>query len=235
MRIVAIEDDELTQEMIGAVISFHWRDAEVTFAGDGARGLALVRERAPDLVLLDVGLPDGSGHDVLASIRAAWDGPVVMLTARAGEADQVRALDLGADGYVAKPFSPLLLLASLQAVLRRARIAPAARVAPDLVAGPLAVDLVAQRAWVHDQPVALTRAEWALLAALADAHGRVLTQRALFERVWGPAADVTALNLKVLVNRLRAKLGADGADPGPIETVRGVGYRLAVAGRARAG
>src|SRR5689334_18310639 len=124
MRIVAIEDDQLTQEMIQAVISFHWPDAEVAFAGNCASGLTLVREQAPDLVLLDLGLPDGSGHDVLAAMRAVWNGPVVMLTARAGEADQVRALDLGADGYVTKPFSPLVLLASLQAVLRRLRAEP---------------------------------------------------------------------------------------------------------------
>jgi DNA-binding response OmpR family regulator len=235
MRIVAIEDDQLTQEMIQAVISFHWQDAEVMFAGDCASGAALVREQTPDLVLLDLGLPDGSGHDVLAAIRPAWDGPVVMLTARAGEADQVRALDLGADGYVAKPFSPLVLLASLQAVLRRVHVGPAARARPDLVAGPVSIDLAAQRAWLHDRPVTLTRGEWALLAALGDANGRVLSQGDLLERVWGPGGDATALNLKVLVNRLRAKLGGGATEPGPIETVRGVGYRLAVASRALAG
>jgi two-component system KDP operon response regulator KdpE len=147
----------------------------------------------------------------------------------------VRALDLGADGYVVKPFSPLVLLASLQAVLRRVHVGPAARARPDLVAGSVSIDLAAQRAWLHDRPVTLTRGEWALLAALGDANGRVLSQDALLERVWGPGGDATALNLKVLVNRLRAKLGDGGAGPDPIETVRGVGYRLAVASRALAG
>jgi two-component system, OmpR family, KDP operon response regulator KdpE len=230
MRLLVIDDDHLVREVVAAAAEFLWRDTEVLLAEDGARGLALLAARAPDLVLLDLGLTGMSGHDVLAAIRRASDVPVVMLTARAGELDQVRALQQGADGYVTKPFSPLALFARLRAVLRRARAAPAARAAPDVVAGPLAVDLRAGRAWVDGREVALTRAEWALLAALAEARGRVLTQAALVERVWGAEARAGAGNLKVLVNRLRAKLGPDAAAAGLIEAVRGVGYRLVLPG-----
>ena len=230
MRLLVVEDEPVVREAVEAAVRFHWRDAEVLLAEDGPRALALFAAQAPDLVLLDVGLPGASGYEVLAAIRRNSDVPVVMLTGRASELDQVRALELGADGHVAKPFSPLALLARLQAVLRRARAAPAARAAPDLVAGPLTVDLLAERVWVHGRPVALSRAEYALLAALADARGRVLTQAALLERVWGAGASADAGNLKVLVTRLRAKIAPDGGAPGVIETVRGVGYRLAVSG-----
>jgi two-component system response regulator RegX3 len=223
VRLLIAEDDAAVRSALEAAVRFRWREAEVLLAADGPAALALFQDRAPDLVLLDVGLPGASGYEVLAAIRRTSDVPVVVLTGRSGEADQVRALDLGADAHVAKPFSPLALLARLEAVLRRSRATPAARTDPDVIAGSLAVDLRAGRAWVGGREVALTRAEYALLAALAAAPGQVLTQGALVDRVWGGDGGAAAANLKVLVSRLRSKLG-----PGAVETVRGLGYRLAL-------
>jgi two-component system KDP operon response regulator KdpE len=234
MKLLIVEDDALVRATLVAMVQFHWLDAEVLVAGNSEEALPLFRAHAPDLVLLDIGLPGASGYEVLAEIRRSSEVPIVVLTGRASEVDQARALELGADMHVSKPFSPLALLARLEALLRRTQAEPAARAVPDLVAGSVAIDLRAERVWVGSREVALTRAEYALLAALADARGRVLTQDALFERVWGAGAVVIGTQLKVLVSRLRGKLGHDASAGGQIETVRGVGYSLALTGTPRA-
>ncbi len=180
--------------------------------------LALAR---PHLVLLDAGLPDGSGFDLLRDLRRGDGVPVVMLTARSAEVDRVVGLELGADDYVAKPFSPRELVARIRAVLRRC-----AMTLPTGSAGPVELDAAAFRARFFSQPLDLTRYEFRLLVELASAPGRVFSRAELLDRVWEDPGAVNDRTVDTHVKTLRAKLRAIRPEPEAIETVRGEGYRL---------
>jgi len=201
----------------------------VTSAGSGEEALRQVRLSPPDLVLLDLMLPTMSGLEVCRRLRqepATATLPIVMLTAKADEVDKVVGLELGADDYVVKPFSPKELLARVRAVLRRSRPAPGA--AP-IVIGALTIDPGTHTAAVGGEALALTPKEFDLLRALVDAHGRVLSREFLLDRVWGyaRAGEVESRTVDVHVRRLRVKLGAEGRR---ILTIKSVGYRLDPAG-----
>jgi len=190
-----------------------------------AEGLRLAAERAPALVLLDLGLPDGDGKLAIPRLRGFTDAPVIVLSARDAEAEKVAALDAGADDYVEKPFALAELLARLRAALRRAGAASRQPVDSVVRVGPLEVDFGRRTARVEGaEPLKLTPREWDLLAALVrGGEGRVVTQRQLLLAVWGPAHLEDAQYLRVYVGQLRQKLGAAAT---LIRTEPGVGYRF---------
>ena len=189
-----------------------------------ARGLIEAASRQPDLVILDLGLPDGDGVDLVRELRG-WTGiPVLILSARSDEANKVRALDAGADDYLAKPFSMLELVARVRALLRRSQ--RPADAGPVLRFGDVELDLARRQVQRQGQPVHLTPIEYRLLTYLAANAGRVLTQRQLLAEVWGPNHTEHAHYLRVYMTNLRRKLEADPAQPRYLLTESGVGYRL---------
>jgi two-component system, OmpR family, KDP operon response regulator KdpE len=193
-------------------------------AETGQLGLQAVALRRPDVVLLDLGLPDLDGLDVVRRLREWSEVPVVVLTVRTEEADKVAALDAGADDYVTKPFSTAELLARLRAAQRRAR--PAEDVAV-YTHGALTVDLTARRVTRGGQEVHLTGTEYSLLALLVRHAGRVLTHRQILREVWGPKSEEHRTYLRVYLTHLRKKIEADPAAPTLLKTEPGIGYRLA--------
>ena len=198
----------------------------VLIAADGAAGLATARRESPDLVLLDLLLPGMDGREVCRRLRAESAVPILMLTALAEDTDQIVGLELGADDYITKPFSPAVLVARVRAALRRAGERASA---PVVSAGPLAIDSAAHRAAWAGRPLRLTPNEFKLLAALVRHTGQTLGREQLLDALHGPdAADLPGFDRSVdsHVKNLRRKLEAAGADAALIETVYGVGYRL---------
>ena len=194
-------------------------------AGTGAEALTRVRAAVPDLVVLDLMLPEMSGLEVCRRLRgdpATAAVPIIMLTAKADEVDRIVGLELGADDYVAKPFSPKELVARVRAVLRRARPGEAGR---PLSAGRVSLDAARHVVTVDGRPVELTPKEFDLLHALLEAAGRVLSREHLLNRVWGysRADEIESRTVDVHIRRLRAKLGPEERR---ITTIKGVGYRL---------
>ncbi|MDQ1119113.1 MULTISPECIES: two-component system response regulator CreB [Pseudoxanthomonas] len=194
-----------------------------------AEHVALAREVAPrvrgggiDVVVLDVGLPDGSGFEVCRQLRAFSQVPVLFLTARNDEIDCVLGLELGADDYVAKPFSPRELVARVRARLRR----PASAAPTERAQGAFSIDDEGHRIRFRDQPLDLTRYEYALLAALLQRPGAILSRAQLMDRGWDRDADSADRTVDTHIKTLRAKLRAAGAQPDPVRTHRGLGYSL---------
>ncbi len=222
-RVLIVEDEP----DIRGLLAFHLeREGYQVFkSNNGADALRQVRARPPDLVLLDLMLPEMDGLEVCRRLRqdpATAPLPIVMLTAKGEEVDRVLGLELGADDYIVKPFSPREVVARIRAVLRRSR--PPAGAAP-IVTGKLLIDVARHSVHVDGVPVVLTPKEFDLLRALAEAGGRVLAREFLLERVWGyaTAGELESRTVDVHVRRLRVKLGDEGRR---IVTVKGVGYRL---------
>jgi two-component system phosphate regulon response regulator PhoB len=221
--ILVIEDEKDLQK----VLDYNLRQAghQVWTASRGRDGLRLAKQHHPDVILLDLMLPDISGTEVCRSLRAASETSgirVMMLTARGEEIDRVLGFELGADDYVVKPFSVRELLLRIQAVLRRGGSEPPGSAIVRF--GILRLDREAHRTWVEDEEVELTALEFRLLQTLHDRRNRVLSREKLLDEVWGIDVDITTRTVDTHVKRLREKLGAGGAY---IETVRGVGYRFA--------
>ena len=221
MRVLVVDDDL----QLAALIAFALRREgyQVLHATNGESALALWEAKQPALILLDINLPRLDGYEVLRRIRAASDTPVIMLTVRGEEDDMVRGLDLGADDYIAKPFSPKNLLARIRAVLRRSgQPLPA-----DLTLGDLTVDVDRQEGRHADgTAIRLTPLEFRLLHYLLVNQGQVLPAETIIEHVWGYDTDADRTLLKQLVRRLRLKIEPDPAHPRYIETVPGVGYTI---------
>ncbi len=187
---------------------------------------AQARVSAADLVILDLVLPDGNGLEFLRSLRARTDVPVIILTSRDEETDRVVGLEIGADDYVLKPFSPREVAARVRAVLRRASRTAPAEEEEQLRAGRLALDLRTRKAMVDSRELALSRTEFNLLAAFLRSPGRVFERSQILEGVWGADVVVGDRTVDVHVKALRRKIEEAGGDPRVLETVRGVGYRL---------
>ena len=225
--IVIVEDDEDIADSIR--YNLDREGFRVRVAPSGEDALHLILDRPPNLVLLDLNLPHMNGFEICRRLRAEAATsrvPILILTARTGEADKVLGLNLGADDYITKPFSMRELVARVNAVLRRVDgIEPSRPVYDD---GVLMIDPSAFNVSCGGRDVRLTRKEFALLEELARNHGRVMTREALLDRVWGLAYYGDSRTLDVHIRRLRQKLG----EPGLIETVTGVGYRLSGAGKA---
>jgi two-component system, OmpR family, response regulator RegX3 len=224
---VLVEDEASISEPLAAALQAEGFD--VLVAGTGGEGLALVREHDPDIVLLDVMLPDIDGRDVCRTIRASSDVPIIMLTARGLETDRVVGLELGADDYVVKPFSVAELAARMRAVLRRSAAAASPEQGqPDaLRIGDVELD---ERTWsvtLAGEPVTLARREFELLRLLMRNAGTVLTREHLMEEVWDPNWFGGTKTLDVHVSAVRRKLGDSPTEPRYIHTVRGVGFRFA--------
>jgi DNA-binding response OmpR family regulator len=226
MKILVVDDDPHILEAVTIGIQLQWQDSTVVGAADGEAGLEAFFEHEPDVVVLDVAMPRKNGFEVLREIRRVSDVPIIMLTARGEEIDQVRGLELGADDYVVKPFSHLALLARIKAVLRRAELPPPARALPDFTAGDLAVNFQTHAVTLGGEPVKLTPVEFKLLYHLVRNVGRLMPHQALLDRVWGNDYGATTDYLKVFISRLRAKIEPPGG-PHFIETERGLGYRFA--------
>jgi len=223
MKLLLVDDDRQIVESITAAVQLQWHDAEVLTASTGEQGLQIFFEHDPDIVLLEIALPDMSGFDVLRQIRRVADVPVLVLSARADEVDQVRGLELGADEYVTKPCGYLALIARIRAVLRRAELLPPARALPDLVVGDLVVNFRDRDITVRGQRAKLTPVEFKLLYHLARNAGHLMPHEALIDRVWGAEYGHTPDHLKVFISRLRSKIERPGG-PRYIETERGAGY-----------
>ncbi|MEJ2339809.1 MAG: response regulator transcription factor [Gemmatimonadales bacterium] len=223
-QILVVEDEN----DIAALVAYHlMREGyRVRTLAAGKQALEQVGRERPDLVLLDLMLPVFSGFEVLAELRGqpeTADLPVVILTARDDEADRIRGLELGADDYITKPFSPKELLLRVQAVLRRTRAPATGGRGPILRGGPVTVDAGAVQVSVDGEEITLTPIEYRLLVALLESRGRVQDRGRLLEIVWKARGDLETRTVDMHVQRLRSKLGAAG---GWIETVRGFGYRF---------
>jgi DNA-binding response OmpR family regulator len=224
-RVLIIEDDPNVAEVVGRYLTREGYEVEI--ATDGATGLDRALADPPELVVLDLMLPTLGGLEVCRRIRAAAPVPVIILTALGEETDRIVGLELGADDYVAKPFSPRELTARVKAVLRRASgpLATTAQVPAVLRAGDLAVDVTAHEARLDGELVALTVKEFDLLAYLMEHPRRAFRREELLERVWGFSYGDTS-TVTVHVRRLREKIEADPSTPRYVTTVWGVGYRF---------
>lgn len=226
-KTILVVDDE---QAVTDLLSYNLRKANynVLTADDGLEALRVAHESQPDLILLDVMIPQMDGMDVCREIRKTSEVPVIMITARGEEVDRVVGLELGADDYVCKPFSVRELMARIKAVLRRNNSHVSSKQEPVELKGPgdLVINLGNRQTFLSGSPLALTRLEFDVLALLVKNKGKVLTRDRLLEEAWGYdfAGDTRAVDSTV--KRLRAKLraAADGLDP--IEAVRGVGYRV---------
>jgi ParB/RepB/Spo0J family partition protein len=225
MKILIVDDDPRIREALVTGLQLQWEDAEVIEAADGELGLRQFFDANPDIVLLDITMPRMSGFEVLKEIRLVSDVPVILLTARGEEMDQVRGLELGADDYLVKPIKHAALMARIRAVLRRAELPPPTQALPDFVAGDLTVNFQAHAVAVGEERIQLTPVEYKLLYQLVRNAGHLLPHRALLEHVWGTEYEASPEYLKVFISRLRAKLRRPGS-PEYIQTERGLGYRF---------
>jgi two-component system KDP operon response regulator KdpE len=224
--LLVIDDEPQIRKFLR--ISLASQGYKVLEAGLGADGLAQAALHRPDLVVLDLGLPDMDGQQVLRELREWSQVPVLVLSVRASESQKVDALDGGANDYVTKPFGIQEFLARVRALLRQAPLAderPA-----QVCAGPLLIDLAARQVLLDGQPVALTRKEYAVLAELARHPGRVITQQQLLKDIWGPTHGHDSHYLRIVVGHIRQKLGDDPTAPRFLMTEAGVGYRLLAQG-----
>ena len=222
-RIVVIEDEQQIRRFVRHAL----QDAgcKVYEAETGAQGLIEAGTRKPDLVILDLGLPDRDGIDVIRDLRGWSDVPVIILSARSDEDDKIAALDAGADDYLAKPFGVGELLARSRAMLRR-RSRAGDELAPVLAFGDVCVDLSRRSVHRNNEALHLTALEYRLLAVLVANAGRVMTHRQLLREVWGPSYVDSSHYLRIYVGHLRQKLEADPTQPRFILTETGVGYRF---------
>ena len=224
MTTVLVVEDEIE---IARIVRDYLRNAgfEVIVVGDGGSAVASVRSAKPDLLVLDLGLPGRDGLDVAREIRRWSDTPIVMLTARGDETDRIVGLELGADDYVVKPFSPKELVARVRAVLRRSRAA--ARGDEIVRASDVEIDTGKMRVSVGGAPVELTPTEFQLLATLAREPGRVFTRSQLLDAVHGVAIESYERAIDAHVKNLRRKIEPTPGNPRYVVTVHGVGYRFA--------
>jgi two-component system KDP operon response regulator KdpE len=199
---------------------------KVLMAMDGVQALQTIEAEMPDLVVLDIMMPDMDGLEVCRRLREWSQLPIIVLSARADEKDKVQCLDLGADDYITKPFGKGEFIARVRAVLRRAEATSVAPTTPSIKNGELEINFSKRKVIVEGKEVALTSTEYALLQELALNAGKVLTYTHLLQKVWGPDYAEEREYLHVFINRLRAKLEADPKHPRFITTVSGVGYRF---------
>jgi two-component system KDP operon response regulator KdpE len=221
-RVLVIDDEAAILRALR--INLTARKYEVTTASDGASGLAAMARVRPDVLILDLGLPDMDGTEVISGVRGWTSTPIIVLSAYGQEATKVAALDAGADDYVTKPFGMDELLARMRAAIRRASPAPDE---PVVTTPGFTIDLAAKRVIRDGSDVRLTPTEWALLEVLARNRGRLVTQRQLLQEVWGQQYQSEANYLRVYVANLRRKLEPDPSQPRYLLTEPGMGYRFA--------
>jgi len=220
-KVLVVDDDVKTVELVKLYLE---RDGyEVLIAYDGIEALRLARESCPDLIVLDLMLPDIDGLEVCRSIRHESDVPIIMLTARTTDQDKLTGLGLGADDYVTKPFSPKVLAARVRAVLRRL---PGERGPEEIKRGELSMNFTTHEAWFSDRPLNLTTAEFKLLGVLAKEPGRVFSRASLIEEALGYDFEGFDRTVDVHILNLRRKMEPDPSHPRYIKTVYGIGYKF---------
>jgi two-component system KDP operon response regulator KdpE len=222
-RVLAVDDDPGLRRALA--INLRAREYEVELAADGASALTAAARHHPDVILLDLGLPDMDGSDVIRGLRGWTQVPIVVLSARPGEGDKVEALDAGADDYVTKPFGMDELLARIRAAVRRGVTAGEE---PSIETAGFTVDIAGKEVTLAatGERVRLTPTEWHLLEVLARHEGKLVPQRQLLQEVWGPAYETETNYLRVYMAQLRRKLERDPAKPRHLITEPGMGYRL---------
>jgi DNA-binding response OmpR family regulator len=223
-HVVVAEDDPLQAELLRRYLESE--KYRVTVAGDGREVLEVVRREQPALLILDVMLPRVDGLDVCRILRAESDLPILMLTARSTEDDILLGLDLGADDYVTKPYSPRQLMARVRTLLRRSRVSADAS-GDSAVLGPIAVDSARHEVRVNGELVELTRAEFRLLDVLVENVGLVFSRAQLLDRIHGSDRFITERTIDVHVRNVRAKIEPDPSTPRHLLTVYGIGYKFA--------
>ena len=220
-HVLVVDDEHALRQAL--TINLRARDYDVTAVGDGAAALAAAAKRPPDVVILDLGLPDMDGNDVIEGLRGWSQAPIIVLSARTAEGDKVVALDVGADDYITKPFGMDELLARLRAALRRSGTDPEA---PIVETESFTIDLATKQASTPSGPVRLTPTEWHLLEVLIRHDGKLVSQRDLLQEVWGPSYETETNYLRVYIAQLRRKLEADPSRPRHLITEPGMGYRF---------
>jgi len=226
MKVLVVDDEPDVIEVVTLCFNLRWPDADIISASNGEETLRIVEEQRPDLLLLDLMLPDIDGFQLCKEIRLFSDVPIVMVSARDREVDKVRGLEMGADDYVTKPFSHLELLARVRAVMRRYESQLPA-VGEAFESGDLRIDYASRAVTLKGLPVKLTPTEYTLLFHLTRNAGRVLTHQTLLAKVWGREYVDEIDYLKVYIRRLRQKLDGDPEVMGRIVSERGVGYKFA--------
>ena len=221
-RILVVDDEPQIHRFLKPALNA--ADYDVLLAGTVAEAKRMIAIRAPDAVVLDLGLPDGDGKEVIAAARAFSEVPIIVLSARDRENEKIEALDLGADDYVEKPFGIGELLARIRTALRHRK--PTGQAEKILSLGPLSIDDVSHRVSLGGRDIHLTPKEYDLLLLLARNAGRVLTHRHILTQIWGPAHADDVQYLRVLIGQLRAKLDTEPSRPKLIRNEPGVGYRL---------
>ncbi len=228
MKILVVDDEPDVVEVVNLCFSLRWPEADVMSASNGDDALKLVEQDPPDFILLDLNLPGMDGFSLCQEIRSFSDVPIVMLSARDGEVDKVRGLEMGADDYITKPFSHLELLARVRAVVRRYE-----QKMPSLgevfESGDLKIDYASRTVTVNGADVRLTPTEYSLLFHLSRNAGRVLPHQTLLAKVWGREYTDEIDYLKVYIRRLRQKLEGNPETIGHIVSERGVGYKFVAA------
>jgi two-component system, OmpR family, response regulator RstA len=229
--ILIVEDDERLASLTKEFLQKNNYDVEIE--ADGRRAITRIIEAQPSLVILDLMLPGADGFTVCRSVRNDYQGPILMLTARSDDVDQILGLEIGADDYVAKPVKPRVLLARIQSLLRRCAQEtvtgirnndPTSKPEPQLQFGPLTVDNSRREAWVHGEEIELTSAEFDLLWLLSSNAGRILSREEIFGELRGIEYDGQDRSVDVRISRIRSKIGDDPIHPRRIKTIRSKGY-----------
>ena len=224
MKVLIIEDDQAIVEAISLTLQINWSDARLLYTHLGEKGIELLQSENPDIIILDLGLPDISGFEVLKRIRIFSDVPILILTVRSDEADIVKGLEWGADDYVIKPFRQMELLSRIKLVTRRR--GAIVEGAP-LVCGLLQFAPSTGQLFCGEREIRLTPTEGSIMHHLMKNAGRVVTHSGLAEAVWGVDYPDAADSLRVHIRRLRTKLESDPSDPKIVLTRAGIGYVLA--------
>lgn len=225
MRFLVVDDEADVVEVVSVTLKMQWgEEAKVLAAYTGEEAMALVQSEQPDLIILDVALPDIDGFEVCRQIREFSDVPILMLTAKDDEMDKVRGLELGADDYITKPFGHLELMARIRAILRRSQIPLPTPERSRIIVGDVVLDIHRHTVEVQGRPLRLTPTEFNLLQQLMRNAGKVMPHETLLARVWGPEYRREIDYLKVYIRRLREKLEQDPQNPEYILTEYGIGY-----------
>ena len=228
MKVLIVEDSTEIIDIVAQIIELRWPEASLVSTGLGERGVELAKKELPDIIILDLGLPDVNGFEVLRQIRRFSDVPVVILTVRGDEIDKIRGLELGADDYIVKPFSTGEFLARTKAVLRRRRMPEATAKAAEkpFIRGTLRIDFQSREVSIGGRLMKLSPSEYSLLYELVTNEGQVLSKRMLLEKVWGPEHIDDTEYVEVYIKSLKETLEKEPGHPIMILDEGGIGYKL---------
>jgi DNA-binding response OmpR family regulator len=224
MKVLIIEDDQSIIDAIKMAFEFRWPDSSIVYAKSGKRGIVMVSQESPDIVILDINLPDLSGFEVLKQVREFSSVPIIILTVRAEDEDIMKGLESGADDYIVKPFNYLTLLARVKAVLRRSRTMPFKGTLNNIVNARLSIDFVNQKVKVDNRLVRLAPLEYKILVSLVKNSNKVVPYNTIMSEIWGRSYSLDNRNLRLGIRRLRQKL--QDTPPRMIINKRGSGYIL---------